>query len=153
MYPTSRILWRKASLEYLRVLLAKHDGQAIRMRPSAPKSIPSWIPQAQIGYQGIYTSKKGFWVQVQHNCLCTQAFCANNNYSSFFHSLVARTSWSYLQCASTSSLPWTNAWLSSNFRGNIFISLFFQSCPSLLIRILWFFTGFSTCPTCQDNLL
>jgi hypothetical protein len=29
----------------------------------------------------------------------------------------------------------------------------FQSCPSLLIRILSFSAGYSTCPTCQDNLL
>jgi hypothetical protein len=27
-----------------------------------PKAISSWIPQAQRGYQGIHTSKKGFWV-------------------------------------------------------------------------------------------
>jgi hypothetical protein len=46
---------------------------------------------------------------VQHNCLGTQAFCANNSHSSFFHYLVARTSWSHLQCASTSSLSLTNA--------------------------------------------
>jgi hypothetical protein len=33
-------------------------------------------------------------------------------------------------------------------------SLFFQSYPSLLIRILSFFSaGYSTCPSCQDNLL
>jgi hypothetical protein len=29
----------------------------------------------------------------------------------------------------------------------------FQSSPSLLIRILSFSTGYSTCPSCQDNLL
>jgi hypothetical protein len=48
--------------------------------------------QAQGGYEAIHASNKGFCVQVQHNCLCTQAFCANNSHSSFFHSLVARTS-------------------------------------------------------------
>jgi hypothetical protein len=37
MYPASRILWRKEYSEYLRVLSAKHDGQAIRMQPSAPQ--------------------------------------------------------------------------------------------------------------------
>jgi hypothetical protein len=60
--------------------------QTTRMWPSAPKAIPSWIPQAQIGYQGIHTSKKGLWVQVQHHCLCPQAFCANSNHSAFIHS-------------------------------------------------------------------
>jgi hypothetical protein len=29
----------------------------------------------------------------------------------------------------------------------------FQSCPSLLIRILYFSVGYGTCPSCQDNLL
>jgi hypothetical protein len=54
------------------------------------------------------------------------------------------------------SLSWTDAWLPSNFRGNILISLLYiylQSCPSLLIKILSFSAGYSTCPTCQDNLL
>jgi hypothetical protein len=32
-------------------------------------------------------------------------------------------------------------------------SLIFQSGPSLLIRILSFPAGYSTCPSCQDNLL
>jgi hypothetical protein len=67
--------------------------------------------------------------------------------------LVERTSWSYLRCASTSSLFWTNAWLSSNFRGNILIFPLFQSCPSLRIRILSFSAGYSICPSWQDNLL
>jgi hypothetical protein len=30
---------------------------------------------------------------------------------------------------------------------------FFQSCPSLLIKILSFSAGYSTCSPCQDNLL
>jgi hypothetical protein len=29
----------------------------------------------------------------------------------------------------------------------------FQSCSSVLIMILSFSAGYSTCPTCQDNLL
>jgi hypothetical protein len=90
------------------------------------------------GYQGIHARKKGFWVQVQHNCLCTQAFCANNSHSSFFHSLVARTSWSYLQCASTSSLSQTNAWLSSNFIGNIFIPPFTSTFNHAPLYWSWF---------------
>jgi hypothetical protein len=32
-------------------------------------------------------------------------------------------------------------------------SPYFQPCPSLLIMILSFSAGYSTCPTCQDNLL
>jgi hypothetical protein len=32
-------------------------------------------------------------------------------------------------------------------------SLPFQSYPSLLIRILSFSAGYSTCPSCQDNIL
>jgi hypothetical protein len=31
--------------------------------------------------------------------------------------------------------------------------IYFQSCSSVLIMILSFFVGYSTCPTCQDNLL
>jgi hypothetical protein len=35
---------------------------------------------------------------------------------------------------------------------NLFFPLF-QSCLSLLIRILSFSAGYSTCPSCQNNLL
>jgi hypothetical protein len=31
--------------------------------------------------------------------------------------------------------------------------IYFQSCSSVLIMILSFSTVYSTCPTCQDNLL
>jgi hypothetical protein len=37
--------------------------------------------------------------------------------------LVARISWSHLQQANTSFLPWINAWLPTNFKGNMFILL------------------------------
>jgi hypothetical protein len=31
--------------------------------------------------------------------------------------------------------------------------IYFQSCSCVLIMILSFPVGYSTCPTCQDNLL
>jgi hypothetical protein len=37
MHLASRILWRKAGSQHQWVLPAKHDGQAIRMWPSAPQ--------------------------------------------------------------------------------------------------------------------
>jgi hypothetical protein len=60
LYPASRILWRNARLEYLRVLLAKHDGQAVRMWPSGPKTISSWISQAREDIKESIEAKRVF---------------------------------------------------------------------------------------------
>jgi hypothetical protein len=43
--------------------------------------------------------------------------------------LVARTSWSHFQCANTSPLSWTNAWISSNFKSNNLFSPLFNHAP------------------------
>jgi hypothetical protein len=123
------------------------------MQPSTPKAIPSWIYQAQRGYQGILASKKGLWVSVQLNCLCTQTFCANNNNSSLFYFLVARASWSHLQCASTSSLSRANAWFHPISKVTNLSFLFFNDAPVYWSGPLPFSAGYSTYPSCQDNLL
>jgi hypothetical protein len=61
------------------------------------------------------------------------------NISSLFHFLVARIPWSHLQWASTFFLPWVNAWLPANFRGNALNFFFSQACTPLLIMILCHF--------------
>jgi hypothetical protein len=58
--------------------------------------------------------------------------------------LVGRISWAHLQCACASSLSWTNAWLLTNFRGNMFISL------SYLLWIIFLFTDYDSVTFLQD---
>jgi hypothetical protein len=56
LYPSmcfaSRISLREVKPQHLWVLSAEHGGPTTRMWPNAPKTIPSWIPQAQRGNQG-----------------------------------------------------------------------------------------------------
>jgi hypothetical protein len=120
MHLASRILWRKAKPQHLWILSAKHDGSTARMWPSASTAISSWIPQTQRGNQREHTSQKSLWISMQSNCLYL-ALYTNNNSSSSFHLLVARTSWPYLQWASTLFLYWANSWLPANLRGNALI--------------------------------
>jgi hypothetical protein len=58
--------------------------------------------------------------------------------------LVARTPWSHLQCASTSSLSWPNARFPSNFRGN---KLIFP-----LLSMMPLFTDQNFCHFQQDTV-
>jgi hypothetical protein len=134
MHSASRILWRKAKSQYLWILLAKHDGSAARMWPSASKAISSWIPQAQRGNKRKPASKKGLWISMQSNYLSLVLY-TNINSSSSFYLLVARASWSYLQWTSALLLSWANARLPTSFRGNALISFFCQARLSLLTMI------------------
>jgi hypothetical protein len=98
---------------------------------------PSWIPQSQRENQRKPASQKSLWISMQSNCLYL-ALCTNINSSSLFYFLVARIPWSHLQWDSTLFLPWANASLPANFRGNA-LNFFSQACPSLLIMILCHF--------------
>jgi hypothetical protein len=81
------------------------------------------------------------------------AFHTNNNSSPSLHLLVARFPWPYFQWANALILSWTDAWFSTNFRGNTLIFLW----P----RILFIsnhdfghpFVEYSTCLSSQDICL
>jgi hypothetical protein len=53
------------------------------MRPSAPKAISSWIPQAQRGNKRKPAGHKGLWISMQSNYL-SLVLCTNINSSSSF---------------------------------------------------------------------
>jgi hypothetical protein len=154
MYPASRILWRRAGSEYLWVLLAKHDGQAVRMWPSAPKTISSWISQAQRGHQGIHRSKKDLWVQVQ------TTFCAPKPFVPITLAHPSFTPWWQELHDHIFNVPVHPLYLelmpdfqptSEVICSSPFITSVFNHTP----HWSWFChsAGYSTCPTCQDNPL